>query len=67
MKLKTNLPKKSVELIDFVNGDGDGEAGWFIYLNPGFSFDPIANDYSCFISYDAPQEALSLCVYKVEI
>ena len=66
MKLKTNIPKKAVELIEYASGDYDAEAGWFIYLNPGYSFDPMANNGSCFIPEDAQQEALTLCIYKVE-
>jgi hypothetical protein len=67
MKLKTNIPKKAIELIEFADEQGSAEAGWFIYLNPGYSFDPMANDGSCFIPYDAQEEALSLCLYKVEV
>jgi hypothetical protein len=67
MKLKTSIPKKEIELIEYVSGDYDGEAGWFIYLNPGYSFDPMANNGSCFIPEDAQQEALTLCTYKVEV
>ena len=66
MKLKTNLPKKAIELIEYVPDDYDGEEGWFIYLNPGYSFDPMANDGSCFIPFYAKEEALSLCLYRVE-
>jgi hypothetical protein len=66
MKLKTNLPKQAIELIDFADECGSAEPGWFIYLNPGWSFDPMSNDGSTFISCDAKKEALTLCVYKVE-
>jgi hypothetical protein len=67
MKLKTNLPKQSIELIEFADNYGDAEPGWFIYLNPGWSFDPLANDGATFISCDAKHEALGLSVYKVEV
>lgn len=65
MKLKTSLPKQSIEEIEFANGESDGEPGWFIYLNTGWSFDPMANDGSCFIPIDAKHEAMNLCAYKV--
>jgi predicted lactoylglutathione lyase len=65
MKLKTNLPKQSIELIEFADEQGSAEAGWFIYLNPGYSFDPMANDGSCFIPMHSKDEAKTLCVYKV--
>ncbi len=65
MKLLTNLPKDSIESINFIDGI-DGESGWFIYLNNGWSFDPMANDTCCFIGVDAKHDAKSLSVYKVE-
>ena len=67
MKLKTNLPKQSIEEIEFLHGLGDAEPGWSIYLNDGWSFDPMANDGSCFIPLDAQHEAMSLCVYQVGV
>jgi hypothetical protein len=66
MNLKTNVSKKAIELIEYVSGDYDAEAGWFIYLNAGYSFDPMANDSCCFIPEDAQQEALTLCTYRLE-
>ena len=66
MKLKTNLPKQSVELIEFADSFGDAEPGWFIYLNPGWSFDPMSDDGSTFISCELQHEAQSLCAYRLE-
>jgi hypothetical protein len=67
MKLKTNLPKQSIEFIEFADECGSAEPGWFIYLNPGWSFDPMADDGSTFIPFDAKDEAQSLCVYRVKV
>jgi len=63
--LKHNLPKKSVFEIEFVNDANDGEAGWFIYLNDGWSFDPMANDGSTFIALDNKQDAAELVAYEI--
>jgi len=66
MKLKTNLPKQSIYLIEFADSYGDAEPGWFIYLSDGWSFDPLSKDDATFISVEAKHEAMSLCVYQIE-
>lgn len=40
---------EKISEIEFVNDDGDGEAGYFVYLKDGYSFDPMSNDSSTFI------------------
>jgi len=62
MKLEHRLPKHSVESIEFIS-EGNGESGFMISLNEGFSFDPMANDYNRFIPSDALHEALELIVF----
>jgi hypothetical protein len=62
MKLQHRLPEHSVESIEFIP-EGNGESGFMIWLNDGFSFDPMANDYSRFIPADALHEALELIVF----
>lgn len=64
MTLQTNLPAKSIESIQFV-ASLDGDSGWYIYLNSGWSFDPMANDGTRFIPLESESEANSLSVYKV--
>ena len=66
MKLKHSLPKEAVECIDFYASGQNGEAGWVIYLNDGWSFDPVWNDGSRFVSADNPAEVNSFLVYQLE-
>ena len=36
--------KKEILEVEFVSDEHDGEAGYFIYLKSGYSFDPMSND-----------------------
>jgi hypothetical protein len=63
MAIKHKLPKQSIESINFIPA-GMGESGWMIYLNEGWSFDPMASDWSRFIPSDALHEALDLVVFR---
>jgi hypothetical protein len=67
MQLKHSLPKEAVECIDFYASGNNGEAGWVIYLNDGWSFDPGSNDSSRFVSADNPGEVDSFVVYQLEV
>lgn len=66
MKLKHGLPRGSVELVEFIE-EGFGEAGWIVYLNPVFSFDPMSNDYSRFVPLSDPSEVEDFVVFKVAV
>jgi hypothetical protein len=56
--LKHNVPKHMIDAIDYIQENG--EAGWMIYLKDGYSFDPMANDGSRWISEQDKDEALDL-------
>lgn len=60
---KHYLPKKAIESIHFIPS-GMGEAGYVIYLNEGYSFDPMAEVGATFIGAENRQEALNLIAYK---
>lgn len=40
---------ESVSEIEYVSDSGDGEAGYFVWLKDGYSFDPMCNDSSTFV------------------
>jgi hypothetical protein len=63
MTIKHNLPKKAIDSINFIPA-GMGESGWMIYLNDGYSFDPMSPDWSRFIPSDSLHEAMDLIVFK---
>jgi len=63
MKLKHSIKQEAIEDIEYVP-EGSGEAGWLVYLKPGFSFDPFGGDTSCWVPASAPQEAMNLIAYK---
>jgi hypothetical protein len=63
MRLKHSLPKEAIECVDFYGSESDGEAGWVIYLNDGWSFDPCSSDTSRFVSFDDPSEVNEFVVY----
>ena len=65
MPIKHSLQKKAVQSINFIPS-GMGESGWMIYLNDGYSFDPMSPDWSRFIPSDSLQEAMSLIAYKLK-
>jgi hypothetical protein len=63
--LKHELPKQAVHSIVF-DQEGAGEAGWFVYLKDGWSFDPGADYDNCtFIGVANKEDAMSLMAYKV--
>ena len=64
--LKHSIPKHMIDAIDYLQ-EGDGEAGWMIYLKDGYSFDPMANDGSRFIPEEEKEEALDLHTLIVKI
>lgn len=66
MRLKHSLPPETIECIEFYADSNNGEAGWVIYLNEGWSFDPGSRDFTRFVSFDDPSEADSFVVYQVE-
>jgi hypothetical protein len=63
MKLKHDLPKHAVADISFIPRNQGGESGWIIYLKPGFSFDPMADDFSRFVPASDPQEVDGFVIY----
>jgi|Wag4MinimDraft_6_1082665.scaffolds.fasta_scaffold35204_2 hypothetical protein len=65
MPIRHRLQKRAVESINFIPA-GMGEAGWMIYLNEGYSFDPMSPDWSRFIPSDSLEEAMSLIAYKLK-
>jgi len=65
MKLKHSLPEQAIECIDFYASGDNGEAGWVIYLNDGWSFDPGSNNTSRFVSFHEPLEVSKFTVCRV--
>ena len=65
MTIKHSLQKRAVQSINFIPS-GMGESGWMIYLNDGYSFDPMSPDWSRFIPSDSLEEAMSLIAYKLK-
>jgi hypothetical protein len=63
MKLKHSLKPAVIADIEFVD-ETNGEAGWFIYLKPSFSFDPCMNDGTRFVPFDDQQQAMNLTTCK---
>jgi hypothetical protein len=63
--MKTSIPKQAIEDVEFVP-EGAGEAGWFIYLKPGWSFDPGSEDTTRFIPLDNAHEGMMLMAYKLD-
>ena len=58
--------KSYIQEVEFVDDSGDGEAGYFIYLKDGWSFDPMSNDSSTFVpTQDYKEFVKSATVYKV--
>jgi hypothetical protein len=62
--LKHSIPKKMIDAIDYMQ-EGDGDAGWMIYLKDGYSFDPMSNDGCRWIPEDCAEEALDLHCFIV--
>ena len=62
-RLILNIPPEALDLVEPIADWGDGEAGWMIYLNEDYSFDPMGRDTSRFIPLDNPSEALDLIVF----
>ena len=62
--LKHSVPKHMIDDIEYLP-EGDGDAGWMIYLKDGYSFDPMANDGCCWIPEDCQEEAMQLLVHKI--
>jgi hypothetical protein len=63
--LKHSIPKKMIDAIDYMQ-EGDGDAGWMIYLKDGYSFDPMSNDGCRWIPEQDKHEALDLHCFNVE-
>jgi len=57
--LKHSIPKHMIDVIDYME-EGDGDAGWMIFLKDGYSFDLMSNDGCRWVPEDCVEEALSL-------
>jgi hypothetical protein len=62
--LKHSVPKHMIEDVEYMQ-EGDGDAGWMIYLKDGYSFDPMGNDGCRWIPQDCKEEAMHLIAQKV--
>ena len=69
MKLASKYIKgmnpEAIEDIEWVQA-GVGEAGWTIYLNPGWSFWSGGIDAARWVPADTPEEAMGFQTFKVE-
>jgi hypothetical protein len=56
--------KKGIESIQWMP-EGSGEAGWMVTLEEGYSFDPMANDFTRWIPSDCREEISELVIFKI--
>jgi hypothetical protein len=56
--------KKGIESIQWMP-EGGGEAGWMVTLKEGYSFDPMANDFTRWIPSDCREEISELVIFKI--
>jgi hypothetical protein len=64
---ENKMLKKEILEVEFVSDEHDGEAGYFIYLKSGYSFDPMSNDTSTFIPEKNYKDFIKTAsVYKIK-
>ena len=59
------LDKEAIDEIEWVP-QGSGEAGWTIYLKPGWSFWACGLDAARWVPADHPEEAKSFSTFKIK-